>query len=100
MLFCSQPFLVFFTWVFAGYWAMERCWPRLAVLAAGAFFFLRGTWKALDAWRTAVASLPPSASSFDHLGSALAFQGAGYVTAGIVAVAVAASLKVGHQRGR
>src|SRR5262245_30240249 len=96
MLFCSKQFLIFFTVIFAVYWAMPRKWFRLGfLLSAGGLFgyeacnFLKAmSWLG---WPTQFAK-----GNFNVFPEA---AWAGWL-AGIVALGLLLAFRIGHDRAR
>ena len=96
MLFCSKQFLIFFTVIFAVYWAMPRKWFRLGFLLAAGGLFGYEAWNFLKAmswlgWPTQFAK-----GNFNVFPEA---AWAGWL-AGIVALGLLLAFRIGHDRAR
>jgi alginate O-acetyltransferase complex protein AlgI len=82
MLFCSQPFLIFFVAVFAAYWAMSRHWGRIGIFLTIGLYCGTG-WTFFR----------PVFDSWANLSSQ-------YGVACLIALTVAMTYVVGHDRAR
>src|SRR5437667_2855636 len=96
MLFCSKQFLIFFTIIFAVYWAMPRKRFRLGFLLAAGGLFTYGVWEFAKGMPWLGWPAEFAKGNFNVLPEA---AWAGWL-AGIIVLALLLAFRVGHDRAR